>query len=229
MLNRSLILLLPVYSLLTACDAAESFFNAQRVNNLIERARQDRYTPPVNGKLTEAQVLMFIAVRQKEAQLARQAEQRIDKTSENLKNADDETIVGVIKGFSAMSDLARLATLDIQAAEMMNINTAEYEWVKTTLLEVALADQAATMHKAITTAQKDLLNHLRQLADNETNTAKRAFYRQQISEIESNRQPPPQTDIAGLKHNTVLYQKYKHRLRLFDTSSGTGDSDVEES
>src|ERR1041384_6136066 len=106
--------------------------------DLMKEVADDKYTPPTDGKLTDAQVQMYLKVRNHERDIAKVAAQNL---KEKAKEADAQkgSLSGMIKGFQAMGDAAQFATADIRAAKDLHYNTQEYLWVKGQILAASVS------------------------------------------------------------------------------------------
>src|SRR6267143_5582485 len=121
--------------------------------DLMKDVANDKYDPPKDGKLTEAQVQMYLKVREHEKAIAKVA---LQKANEHAKAADasKHSLSGVMEGFKTMSAAAEFATADIRAAKDLGYNTQEYLWVKGQILAVSTTAFAESMTNAMS-AQMD--------------------------------------------------------------------------
>src|SRR6267143_21923 len=73
--------------------------------DLMKDVANDKYDPPKDGKLTEAQVQMYLKVRTHEKAIAKVA---LQKANEHAKAADasKHSLSGVMEGFKTMSAAA---------------------------------------------------------------------------------------------------------------------------
>jgi hypothetical protein len=109
------------------------FGGLARQGELIAAAEEDRYQPPGNGQLTEAQVQEFIRVMSRTREAVNEGEQRMRALAERA-DADEQVS---FQDFGAMmSGVAQMATLntaEIEVVKSAGGNWAEHQWVKESL------------------------------------------------------------------------------------------------
>ncbi|HEY8712564.1 MAG TPA: hypothetical protein VIM68_06800, partial [Thermoanaerobaculia bacterium] len=98
--------------------------------DLMRKVADDKYTAPADGKLTDAQVQMYLKVREHEKQIAQVAKQEAQQHADASKKAGDKSLAGLVEGFKTMGSVVDLVTADIRAAKDLGYNTQEYLWVK---------------------------------------------------------------------------------------------------
>lgn len=98
------------------------FGTFERQADFAEQAGRDRYDPPANGRVTDAQVRTLIR------NLERTAELR-ERLGERFQRSDDES-VSFSDLFGGVSDAVRLGTAEMEVVKGGGGNWAEHQWVK---------------------------------------------------------------------------------------------------
>src|SRR5882757_3062193 len=147
MLQRTVTVLALSGSILFACgcqgksaDEAsiqKSLHQKSTAGLMDEVAKAPDYHPPADGRLTEAQVKMYLAVRQREQQIREVAFKQRQDTGEPApadSSLDQLAYVEALKTVGDQPDLADIATADLRAAQELGFNPKEYSWVKERVL-----------------------------------------------------------------------------------------------
>src|SRR4029078_11787311 len=116
---------------LTGCKAKELADkmsiskNLEKVGttDLMKKVADDKYEAPADGKLTDAQIQMYLKVREHEKQIAQVAKQEAQQHAANAKKAGDKSLAGMMEGFKTLGSVADLMTADIRAAKELGYNT----------------------------------------------------------------------------------------------------------
>src|SRR6476659_5803201 len=102
-----------------AADDASVPKHPQGTANLMDAvAKAPEYHPPVDGRLTEAQVKMYLDVRQREQQIREAAFKKRQETAETPpadSGQDEPGYVEVLKAVGDQPDVADIATADLRA------------------------------------------------------------------------------------------------------------------
>jgi nitrous oxide reductase accessory protein NosL len=85
--------------------------------DLMKEVAKDEYTAPEDGRLTDAQVQMYLKVREHEKTIAKVAKAEMQKHAEDAKKAGEKSIAGMMDGFKALGSAADFATADIRASK----------------------------------------------------------------------------------------------------------------
>src|SRR5438105_6401617 len=85
--------------------------------DLIKEVADDKYNPPADGKLTDAQVQMYLKVRDHEKQIVQVARREAQQHADAAKKAGDKSLSGMMEGFKTLGSVADMATADIRAAK----------------------------------------------------------------------------------------------------------------
>ena len=214
---------------LCACDnnkTATNEINHSQLSSLLEQAGRQHYDPPVDGKLTKDQMEMYIAVKQREAELTKSSSTSINEQAERLKNANSGGLSDALTGIAATQEIARFATLDIQAAMELNFNTKEYEWVRDTLIETSanmiLGDLNAT-NKSILSEMEKSLEEIQKIRDQTNDPELSKAYNAQISTMKQNIEHI-KTEIAtnsqrseSMRYNETLLRAYQDKIDVLES------------
>jgi hypothetical protein len=117
--------------------------------DLMKEVANDEYTAPADGRLTDAQVQMYLKVREHEKKIAKVAKEEMQKHAEDAKKAGEKSIAGMMDGFKALGSAADFATADIRASKDLGYNSQEYLWVKGQILAASTSEMADNFNKAI--------------------------------------------------------------------------------
>jgi hypothetical protein len=207
-------------------DVAERL-ESKGTMELMDEAAQDAYSAPQDNLLGEAQVQMYLKVRERELRIAEVSRKQLEEQS---KDADQqpEGIGGLVAGMEAMSSVADLMTADIRAAQELGYNTAEYQWIKERVLEAssdAMREKMTSdMNAMLETQQREITTAL----ENATSDAERQMYDQSLAGIEETRasmtSEPQEPWIAP---NRKLLEAHEGALKALEVEyakySGTAD------
>lgn len=108
------------------------FGGLERQAEMVEEASADSYDPPSDGRLTEAQVRVFVRMLEKTQGLR----ERLGKPLEDLEDAEP-TLSDV---FSSVGGAMRMGTAEMEVVKTAGGNWAEHQWVRAQL-ELARVQQ----------------------------------------------------------------------------------------
>src|SRR5688500_6379123 len=156
-MRRTLAILVCLSFALAGCQAKEALDNAgiskelekKGTTDLMKEVAEDTYDAPEDGKLTDAQVKMYLKVREEEKKIARVAKEEAKQHADKAKESGEKSLAGMIQGFKTLGSVADLLTADIRAAKQLGYNSQEYLWVKTQILAVSGAAMAEQMNDDI--------------------------------------------------------------------------------
>jgi ribosomal protein S17E len=117
--------------------------------DLMKEVANDKYTPPEDGRLTEAQVQMYLKTRDHARQIAQVAKEELKKHAATA-DKKEKSIAGMMEGFRAMGSAADFVTADIRAAKDLGYNSQEYLWVKSQVLVASTSVMAEKFNETIT-------------------------------------------------------------------------------
>jgi hypothetical protein len=109
------------------------FGGLARQGELIALAEEDRYTPPGDGKLTEAQVKAFIRVMSRAGEMRAEQEQRLKQMAERAETEKDFSMGDLGDMMSGVTSVVGLQTAEIEVVKSAGGNWAEHQWVREAL------------------------------------------------------------------------------------------------
>ncbi len=108
-------------------DYMESMAKGDYNKDVIEKAKQDQFTPPADGRLTKAQVEHFLTLAKKVKIVEKEQAQKLKEKYDKKEQSDEFSITDV---FNGLKDFTSLATLEMKVVKENGGNWAEYTWVK---------------------------------------------------------------------------------------------------
>jgi hypothetical protein len=185
--------------------------------DLLKSVADEEYTPPADGHLTDAQIQMYLKVREHEKQIAEVAKEEMKGHAEQAKEDGEHSIGAIMEGFKAIGSAADFATADIRAAKDLGYNTKEYLWVKGQILAAstsALVEKignsaSAGMDKAYEQAKKAYA----EAKDEQT----KKMYENIVKGYEKSRQEMRQNaqQDPAIAYNRRLLSKYENELNAY--------------
>jgi hypothetical protein len=156
-MRRTAIIALTLSLALAGCKAKELADKAsiskdldkRGTTDLMKEVANDSYTPPADGRLSEAQIQMYLKVREQEKKIAQVAK---DEMKQHAQNADkkEKSIAGMFEGIKALGSAADFATADLRAAKDLGYNSQEYLWVKQQVMAASTSVMAEKFSQAMT-------------------------------------------------------------------------------
>jgi len=190
--------------------------------DLMKQVANDKYDPPKDGKLTDAQVQMYLKVKQHEKEIAKAAYQKADehfKTADKSKNS----IAGVMESFKGMRNAAEFATADIRAAKDLGYNTQEYLWVKGQVLTVSATAFAEMTSNAMAASVESSHSQMRKAYEEAKDEQTKQMYKQMLDNyaqtVKEGKEATANQDPA-LVYNRQLLKKYDTELAAFTSEMG---------
>jgi Yip1 domain len=98
-----------------------------RQANLVDAADKDKFTPPKDGRITDAQMERYLSVMRKTASLRNEQNEQLKKLEQDSKSGKDADISKVASGIGT---LLGAATAEMEVVKTGGGNWAEHEWVK---------------------------------------------------------------------------------------------------
>lgn len=222
-MRRTLLVGLCLTIALTGCRAKELAEKAAISKNLdkigtvdlMKKVADDKYDAPADGKLTDAQVQMYLKVREHEKQIAQVAKQQAQQHADNAKKAGEKSLAGLMEGFKTMGSVADMMTADIRAAKDLGYNTQEYLWVKGQILAVSTAAMGEKMGEAMNAGMEKTIAETKKAYEAATDEATKKVYKDTLDAWEKQKQEAeankPKEDPA-LAYNKQLVSKYEDAL-----------------
>jgi hypothetical protein len=210
-------------ALLIGCKAKEAYDKASVARDLQKRGTvdlmkevaDDKYTAPADGKLTDAQVQMYLKVREHEKVIAQVAKQEAQKHAEAAKKEGEKSLSGMMEGLKTMSAAAEMVTADIRAAKDLHYNTQEYMWVKGQVMAASVSAMAEQTQSAMNASLDASYQQMKKSHDEATDPQMKKMYADTLAEMDKSRKETAaqnaQQDPA-LAYNRQLLSKYENAL-----------------
>ncbi|MGH9456054.1 MAG: hypothetical protein ACRD2J_00240 [Thermoanaerobaculia bacterium] len=226
-MRRSLILLFTASLLLLVfgcggTDEAEIAENLEDVGTteLLEKTAEDEYEPPADNRLTEAQIQMYLKVREHEKKIAEVARQEMEKHAKTAETKGEKSFSGMVEGFKALGSAADFVTADLRAASELGVNTAEYQWVKERVLEASGAAFAEQMQQSMNAMMDQAWADLKKQHDEATDPETKKAIAGMLADYEKGRKEmaaeQEQAD-PWIAHNRQLLAKYENEVNALVT------------
>lgn len=211
---------------LTGCKAKEALDAAsiaeelqdKGTTELMNEAAEDTYDPPADGKLTDAQVRMYLKVREEEKKIARVAKDQLKQHSDKADKSAEKSLAGMVAGFKALGSVADVLTADIRAAKQLGYNSQEYLWVKEQVLAVSGAAMADQMNDAMNAQIEAAVRQTQKMHDEATDPEMKKMYAEMLTAHQQTRdemkQQQEESDPA-LAHNRRIVSKYENELTAY--------------
>lgn len=206
-----------------AADDASVPKPPQGTANLMDAvAKAPEYHPPADGRLTEAQVKMYLDVRQREQQIREAAfkkRQEAGETPPADSGQDQPAYVEVLQTVGDQPDVADIATADLRAAQELGVNPKEYAWVKERVLEARMQETALALSQQIAQSRQQVLSQLDKSRQETTDPVRKAQIERQIEDFNNNLQATSVTAADPVRQaNAALLAQYKDALARLQTT-----------
>jgi hypothetical protein len=225
-MRRTLSLIASAVILLGGCRAKEAMDKAKIASDLdkhgtmdlMKDVADDKYDAPKDGRLTEAQVQMYLKVREHEKQIAQVAKQQMQQHAKDADKSGDKSLSGMVAGFKAMGSAADFLTADIRAAKDLKYNTQEYLWVKSQILAASTATMQQQMMQGMSAQMDASYAQMKKSMDEAPDEATKKVYADMLAGFEKQKAEAAaqkaQEDPA-LAYNRELLSKHENALNAF--------------
>jgi hypothetical protein len=224
-MRRTLLVMLCLSLALAGCKAKELADKAdiskdlekRGTKDLMEEVANDEYTPPADGRLKEAQIQMYLKVREHEKKIAEVAKEEMKKHAETAEKKGDKSIGGMLEGFKALGSAADFMTADIRAAKDLGYNTQEYLWVKQQVLAASTAQMAEQFNQSMQQNFDKAYQDAKKQHDEATDEQTKKLYADVLAGYEKSKQEmtaQAEQDPAA-QYNKQLLSKYENALNAF--------------
>ena len=187
---------------------------------LLEKTAEDSYDPPADERLTDAQIQMYLKVREKEKAIALVARKELEaKAKKSEEKGGDKSLAGMMAGFEALGSAADFLTADIRAANELGFNTAEYQWVKEQVLEASGAAFAESMAQSTQAMMDQAYSEMKKQHDEATDADTKKALAGMLAEYDKSRKEmaAQQQVEPSVKYNRDLLSKYENALNALAT------------
>ncbi|HEX7705063.1 MAG TPA: hypothetical protein VF701_01255 [Thermoanaerobaculia bacterium] len=233
---RSLALLLCCALALTGCKAKEladkvsiaKDLQTRGTTDLMKEVADDKYSPPADGRLTDAQIQMYLKVREHEKKIAQVAKDQLKQHAENAEKKE-KSIAGLMDGFKALGSAADLFTADIRASKDLGYNSQEYLWVKGQILAASTAVMAEKFNESISANFDKAYLEVKKAYEGATDENMKKMYAEMMASYDKSRgEMAQQQEVEpATVYNRQLLSKYEnalnayaHELSKFETNEG---------
>jgi hypothetical protein len=107
--------------------------DAMRQGELMAAAEEDRYDPPVDGKVSDSQVREFVRVVGRAGEIMEEKAERIRELSERADNNEQLSMSEMSEVMGATTTMMGMNTIELELVKSGGGNWAEYQWVKESL------------------------------------------------------------------------------------------------
>ena len=224
-MRRIFILLLCLTFALTACKAKEAIDKAdiskdldkRGTTDLMKEIANDEYTAPEDGRLTEAQIQMYLKVREHEKKIAEVAKDEMKQHAAKAEKAGEKSLAGLVQGLQAMGSAADFLTADLRAAKDLGYNTQEYVWVKGQIMAASTAAMAEKFNEAMVANFDKAYQDAKKAYDEATDETTKKMYADVLAGYEKSKQEMKQNLDAdpAASFNRQLLSKYENALNAF--------------
>lgn len=221
---RSLAIMLCLSLALAGCKAKELADKAdiskdldkRGTTDLMKEVADDEYTPPADGRLAEAQIQMYLKVREHEKKIAEVAKAEMKAHAENAEKKD-KSLGGFMEGMKALGSAADFLTADIRAAKDLGYNTQEYLWVKQQILAASTAQMAEQFSNAMQQNFDKAYAEAKKAHEEAKDEQTKKLYADVMAGYDKSKQEmtAQQAQDPAVAHNKQLLSKYENALNAF--------------
>jgi len=184
--------------------SAEAGEPGEATRAVLEQAAEADYTPPADGQLTEAQVVMYLAVEGRAAEIR-----------------DEAPSTGEDEAFR------RDASAELTAAQELGYNPREVEWVHERVLEARMAELTLSLAAAAAAGRQDFLAALEEEKKGLSDPARVAEIEQRILDIRKSAAESQAGITAAMRANVALLERHEEALdRLAQAALPEATSDL---
>ncbi len=190
--------------------------------DLMKDVSKDKYDPPKDGKLTEAQIQMYLKVRQHEKDIAKVAKEQMEQHSKAADQAK-HSLSGVFEGIKTMQSAGAFFTADIRAAKDLGYNTQEYLWVKGQIMAASVTAFAEGLTNAMANEQNKVYQQMKKSYDEAKDDQSKQMYKQMLDNYDKTMKEGQQVTSQippDVQYNRLLLKKYDTELAAFTNELG---------
>jgi ribosomal protein S17E len=210
---------------LTGCKAKELAEKAaiskdldkRGTTDLMQEISKDEYTPPSDGRLTDAQIQMYLKVREQEKKIAQVAKEEMKKHADEAKAKGDKSIAGMMQGLQALGSAADFVTADLRAAKDLGFNTQEYLWVKQQVLAASTSAMAEKFTQAMSQNFDKAYAEAKKAYDEAKDEQTKKLYADMLAGYDKSKQEmqQQQNEDPAAAYNRQLLSKYENALNAY--------------
>jgi hypothetical protein len=225
-MRRTLAVTLTLSLALIGCKAKELADKAaiaqdlekRGTTDLMKEVANDEYNPPADGRLTEAQIQMYLKVREHEKQIAQVAKDELKKHADSADKKGEKSIGGFMEGMKALGSAADFMTADIRAAKDLGYNTQEYLWVKGQVLAASTSAMAQQFSQAMSANFDKAYADAKKAYDEAKDEQTKKLYADVLAGYDKSRQEMAQSqqnEDPALAYNRQLLSKHENALKAY--------------
>ena len=224
-MRRTLVVLVSLCVILGGCKAKELAEKAaiskdlqkRGTTDLMQEIAKDSYDPPADGRITDAQVQMYLKVREHEKKIAAVAKEEMKQHAEKADKGKEKSLSGFLEGMKAIGSAADLYTADLRAAKDLGYNSQEYLWVKTQILAVSTTAMAQQFSQAMSANVDKAYTEAKKAYDEAKDETTKKMYADVLAGYDKSRQEMKQKieEDPTVAYNRQLLEKYKSALSAF--------------
>lgn len=211
-----------VLALTAACGGDDKEDVAERLESkgtmdLLQEAAEDQFSAPADNRLSEAQVEMYLAVREREAKIADVSRQQLEQHAKQTEQQPEGGVGDLMASMKGLGSVADLLTADIRAAQELGYNTAEYQWIKERVIEAsadAYREQAVAQMAAMLEQQAAAATAALEAA---TSAEEKQMLEQNLLQIEEMRaSSASEPQDPWIAPNRELLAKHENALKALE-------------
>lgn len=178
-----------------------------RPMDIMEEVSKAKYTPPADGRLTEKQVEMFLAVKEREREIREASIREMEEKAKARKEGEAD----LEPSMRSVGDVVGLTMADLRAALELGHNPKEYTWVEERVAEAQVAEANQILSERVDQNRAQYLEMLEKERKGATTEEQRAEIDRQIEEFQ--RRPDNAAPVSpAVQHNVALLAKYREEL-----------------
>lgn len=193
-----------------------------RPMDVMAEVAKAKYDPPADGRLTEKQVEMFLAVKAREREIREASIREIEAKTAAQKEGEGD----LGQSMQSVGDVVGLTMADLRAALELGHNPKEYTWVEERVAEAQVAEANKVLSERVDQNRTQYLAMLEEERKGAATAEQRAEIDRQIEEFK--RRPDNATpESPAVRHNMALLAKYRDELleaQLGDAAAAAGRS-----
>jgi len=238
-MQRTIVYLVVAAVALVGCGKASPKRAAEAIKDkgaikVLKEAADDRYAPPADGKLTDAQVRMYLKVREREVEIARAAREQLEQHAEKAREKGDKSIGGLMEAYKGLGTAASFLTADVRAAQELGYNTAEYMWVKGQVIKASAAEYIEKSQTQLAAVTDQVHENLKTQYESATDETTKKTLKGMLDQMEKSR-AETSAEARGVvdsdRYNRDLLAKYEDSLKAFAVEAakwGETDKDADQ-
>ncbi|HEV7922282.1 MAG TPA: hypothetical protein VGR02_15965 [Thermoanaerobaculia bacterium] len=202
--------------------------------DLMKEAANDKYDAPADGKLTDAQIQLYLKVREHEKKIVQVARQEARQHADAARKAGEKSLAGMMEGLKTIGSAADMVTADIRAAKDLGYNTQEYLWIKGKVLEASGAAMSEKVNAAMQSNIDASYAQMKKAYDEAKDETTKKAYADMLAGFDKQKQEmaaQKQQQDPALVYNRELLSKHEDALNAVATEmakwSDRPDADTE--